>query len=104
MNLTGLVIRLWRWLGFQPNAFCGRPSHTDAHYSVHRVCAHWGWGDRIRILISGNTEVELCIETEARQTLKSVRQQAAVLPPSRPRLFFTDKVVATYKWGLPPVS
>lgn len=76
-----LAMRIWKHLGFQYGAYCGRPEEDEARYTVHRIFTNWDWRDRLRILISGQTEVELCVETEALEKLKGVRQKAVVLAP-----------------------
>lgn len=76
-----LAMRIWKRLGFRYGAYCGRPENDDALYTVHRIFTHWDWRDRLRILFSGQTETELCIETETLEKLKGVRQAAVVLAP-----------------------
>ena len=76
-----LAMRLWRRLGFRYGARCERPDDDEARYTIHRVCTYWDWRDRLRILVSGQTEIELCVETERFETIKGTRQEAAVLAP-----------------------
>lgn len=74
-------MRFWRWLGFRYSARAERPEDDEARYTIHRTFVHWDWRDRLRILLSGKTETELCVETETLETVKSVRTQAVVLAP-----------------------
>jgi len=73
--------RIWRFLGFRYGAYCERPEGDEAIYTIHRIFTHWDWRDRLRILISGQTETELCVETEALQLIVGVRSAPAVLAP-----------------------
>lgn len=76
-----LSMRIWRALGFRYSAYANRPEDDEARYTVHRTITKWDWRDRLRILVSGQTETELCIETETLEKLKGVRLAAVVLAP-----------------------
>ena len=57
--------RVWRALGFKFSAFAGRPDEDDTQYMVQITTTHWDFMDRLRILVSGVTQVELCVEIES---------------------------------------
>ena len=78
-----LKMRMWRALGFKYSAYAPRPEGDDdsVHYTISRVVAHWDWRDRLRILVSGMTEIEICVETEHLETVKGSRSAAVVLAP-----------------------
>jgi hypothetical protein len=88
-----ILTRLMIWLGFKFSAFAGN-SGNDSLYIIHVTRTHWGFMDRLRILISGVTEVELCVEIEpepitfldgAAQTLRlnvlKTRSDSVVIAP-----------------------
>lgn len=76
-----LAMRIWMALGFRYGAYIPPPDDDEAIYTTHRVFTHWDWRDRLRILVSGQTETELRVETEKLEPLKGVRQTAVVLAP-----------------------
>lgn len=76
-----LKMRILRALGFRYSAYAPRPENDDAHYTVSRVVTCWDWRDRLRILVSGMTEVEICVETEKLEMVKGSRSAAVVLAP-----------------------
>lgn len=80
-----IVYRFWRAMGFRHGAFAGRPDDDEARYTIHTILSHWDWRDRLRILISGDTATEICVETKAIEEIKGVRTEAVVLAPGARR-------------------
>ena len=76
------VGRFWRALGFRYAAYVARPDDDESCYTVHRTITRCDWRDSLRILISGKTEIELCIETEKVEKVKGVQTDACVLAPN----------------------
>lgn len=84
-----LPMRIWLKLGFRYSAHAPRPDDDEARFTIHTVTTCWDWKDRLRILFSGMTRTEVCVETEKLETLKGVRAAAVVLAP---RAFFPSGV------------
>ncbi len=57
--------RAWLALGFQWGPYAGRPEDEAAFYVIHDVVTHWDWRDRLRILVSGKTSLQICMEIES---------------------------------------
>lgn len=74
-----LSMRIWQRLGFRYGAHADRPESADAIWSIHKVVTRWSALDRLRILISGQTEVELCVETDVAHKVKSSNASAVIL-------------------------
>ena len=74
-------MRMLLALGFRYSAYAPRPEGDDAHYTISRVVTCWDWRDRLRILFSGMTEIEVCVETEKLELVKGSRSAAVVLAP-----------------------
>ena len=74
-------MRMLLALGFRYSAYAPRPEGDDAHYTISKVITHWDWRDRLRILISGMTEIEVCVETEKLEMVKGSQSGAVVLAP-----------------------
>jgi hypothetical protein len=77
----GRVMRAYLALGFRYSAHAPRPDDDEARYTIHRTTTYWDWADRFRILISGKTELEICVETETLETVKGIQSRAVVLAP-----------------------
>lgn len=77
--------RFWRWLGFRFGAHAPHLDdldEVDTPYCVHVVVTHWDWSDRLRILVSGKTAVQLrAYSTEPHPTAGPTTCAAAVLMP-----------------------
>lgn len=76
-----LAMRVGLALGFRYGAYIPPPENDNAIYTTHHIFTHWDWRDRLRILISGQTETILRVETEKMESLKGIQQQAVVLVP-----------------------
>jgi len=75
------AMRFWRWAGFHYTAYAGRPENDEARYLVHRVTTVWDWRDRLRILLTGRTQVELCVETDGDVRVFKTRAHHVTLAP-----------------------
>ena len=76
-----LSYRFWQALGFRHGAYVPPPEDDEAYYMRHRIVTCWDWRDRLRILLSGKTEVSIIVETEQPEKFKSARSVAVVRAP-----------------------
>lgn len=77
----GRAMRFWLALGFRYGAHAQRPENDEAKWMIHRTVTHWDWRDRLRILLAGRTEIELCVETQQPADIIRTAAAAVVLAP-----------------------
>lgn len=73
-----LRMRFWRALGFRFGTYVALTDDDVIETTRHITRTHWDWGDRLRILASGWTEIQIRVDNKRQQVLGV---SAAVLLP-----------------------
>lgn len=81
-----LAERLWRKLGFRHHHGDDEPNEPWLGWMQNRSRMHFGWSDRLRLLVSGRLELQHTFHTDAPSPDKiHTRFDWRIVPPGEPK-------------------